>query len=383
MKTFSHRSPNSMLLTGRNLVLAAALALIPIALVSLGSSVAAQPQRFEERVIARLVEARGDSDFQEPGRDWRDAHSGMELPPEFDFRTRRGAEATLQFADGQRITVGDESLLQVRSSRDRGRISRIEVTLTAGVLHAQSENYAAMRADFDVNTPNLRIDVQGAEFAVRYDARRQTTRVSVSDGSLEVEPMNRSFRPVRIARGQTFELTPSGINPFRGDFDRWDEDRPPVGQQPYPSQPFIPGGGAGGGVCIAEGSGPASPNRDEHFRFAREHNPQELEVNVRMKLEMLFRCNLVSEPQLANYFADISVLVGRNAPNPGCFNGDRGSTGTDRRKHFDWARDKGRQAMLENIEWKVSAALHCMDRDRQDSFFADVSVVIAQGRVRM
>ncbi len=361
--------------------------LLLFCLVSLPSSSPARPQRDEARVVAKIVDLKGDAELQEPGREGRDARPGMDLPPAFDFRTRHSAEATLQFADGQRITVGEDSQIQVRSSADRGRISRIELTLRMGVLHGRVENYGSLRADFDINTSNARVDVRGGVFAIRFDERGQTTRIAVEDGRLDVEPTNPSLRPVSVNRGESIEVTSVSINPFHGDFDRRDDDRgrdadrPPIAQPPVMPPPM--GAAPMGGVCIAEGTGPASTDRDNHFHWAREHNPQELETNLHMKLEMLFRCNLLSDEQLSNYFADISVLVARSAPNPACFNGDRGSAGTDRRKHQEWARDKGRQVMLENIEWKVSAALHCMDRERQSALFADVSVVIAQGRVRM
>ncbi len=378
----SHPAGNVMR-AGRVVFFFTTLGLLFSGLVSLVSASKAQDRRYEGRPVARLVELRGDADFQENGRDWRDARSGMELPPDFDFRTRRSTEATLQFADGQRITVGDDSLLQVRSSMDRGRFSRIELTLIAGVLHARVDRIAAFIADFDINTPNTRIDVQGGVFAIRYDERRQTTRIAVDDGRLDVDPINPALRSFRVGRGETVEVTPGSINPFRGDFNRWDDDRQPAPQPLYPPRPLNPGGAVYGGVCIADGSGPGSTDRNEHFRWARDHNLQEVDANLRMKLEMLFRCNLLNDSQLSDFFADISVLVGRNVSNAGCFNGDRGSTGTDRRKHQDWARGKGREAMLENVEWKVSAALHCMDRNRANNFFADVSVVIAKGRVRM
>jgi hypothetical protein len=383
MKTVNPHQKSAGLRAGRTAIGLAGFVALLLCMVSIASSSSAHPQRFEARVVARIVDLKGDVDFQEPGRDWRNARPGMELPSDFDFRTRRNSECTLQFADGQRITVGEDSQVQVRSSIDRGRISRIELELRMGVLRARVESYGSLRADFDINTPNARVDVQGGVFAIRYDERRQTTRIAVDDGRLDVEPTNPSLRPVSLGRGESIEVTPVGINPFRGDFDRRDDDRQPGGPPLFPPQPFIPGGGPVGGVCIADGSGPGSTDRNEHFRWARSHDTPEIEANLRLKLEMLFRCNLLNDSQLSNFFADISVLVGRNAPNRACFNGDRGPTGTDRRKHQDWARDKGRQAMLENIEWKISSALRCMDRERQNRFFADVSVVIAQGRVRM
>jgi hypothetical protein len=384
MITFGTSLKISALRLGRIVIGLAGSMLLLFGLVSLASSTPAQRDRDENRILGRVVDSRGDVDFQESGREWRNARPGMDLPSSFDLRARHGSEATLEFADGQRITIGEDSLVEVRASNERGRISRIELTLRMGLLRAKVENSRSLRADFDINTPNARIDVTGASFSIRYEDRRQITRVAVSDGRVEVEPVNSSFRTVPVGRGESIEVTSMGINPFRGDFDRWDDDRdrPPAGQPPV-MQPPPMGGGQVGGVCIEEGSSVASTDRDNHFRWAREHNPQEIETNMRMKLEMLFRCNLLTEAQLAEHFADISVIVARNAPNPGCFNGDRGSIGTDRRKHQEWARDKGRQVMLENVEWKVSAAMHCMDRERQSALFADVSVAIAQGRVRM
>jgi hypothetical protein len=360
--------------------------LLLVSLVFFASSSAAQRdrERDDNRAIGRLTDVRGEVSVEEQGREMRNARPGMDLPQNFDLRSGRGSEANLEFADGQRITIGDDSLVQVRASIDRGHISRIELTLRAGLLRARVEQSRSLRADFDVYTPNARIDVQGGTFSIRFEDHRQITRVAVNDGRLEVEPVNNSFRPVVVNRGETIEVSSLGANPFRGDFDRWDDDRdrPPAGGPPPMMQPPM-GGGQMGGVCIQEGSSMASTDRDNHFRWAREHNTQDIETNMRLKLEMLFRCNLLNGNQLANLFADISVAVGRNVPNPGCFNGDRGSTGTDRRKHYDWARDKGPQMMLENVEWKVGAALQCTDHDRQAALFADVSVIIAQGRVRM
>jgi hypothetical protein len=392
MITINSRRKSSGLLWSRIAFGFTGSLLLLFSLVSIASSSAAQRgrDRDDNRAIGRLTDFRGDVDIQEQGRDWRNARPGMDLPLNFDVRVARGSEANLEFADGQRITVGEDSLVQARASFDRGHISRIELTLRAGLLRARVEQSRSLRADFDIYTPNARIDVQGGTFSIRYEDHRQITRVAVNDGRLEVESVNGAFRTAVVNRGETIEVTPMGVNPFRGDFDRWDDDRdrPPFGGPPQGGPPPIiiqppMGGGQMGGVCIQEGSSMASTDRDNHFRWAREHNTQDIETNMRMKLEMLFRCNLLNGNQLANLFADISVAVARNVPNPGCFNGDRGSTGTDRRKHLDWARDKGPQLMLENVEWKVGAALQCTDHDRQAELFADVSVIIAQGRVRM
>ena len=134
---------------------------------------------------------------------------------------------------------------------------------------------------------------------------------------------------------------------------------------------------SGASSCFPGEPGVANTTRSVHYDWAKQQSSGVLDSNLQNKLGLLFRCASISDEKLANAFANISVVVAKDVPNANCFNGDRGVISTDAPAHYNWARSKSREQMLNNLQGKVSSALRCLDRSAQLDLFADISVIIA------
>jgi hypothetical protein len=132
--------------------------------------------------------------------------------------------------------------------------------------------------------------------------------------------------------------------------------------------------------CFREDLGAASTNWDSHHDWATKQDLQTLKRALNWKLQALFQCSSRTDDQISDAFAQISVIVARYVPNASCFNGNLGAVSTDAGSHRDWAKAKGRTAALADAQTKVLAALSCLDRSKQVSFYADLSVLVAGGR---
>lgn len=129
--------------------------------------------------------------------------------------------------------------------------------------------------------------------------------------------------------------------------------------------------------CFESDPAVGSTDRDAHYRWAQQQNPDALARNLSYKIGLLFNCSSVSGDQLANAFADISVIVANYISDPACFGGDTGVTGKQRAPHEQWARTKTREQVRDNLAWKMAKAMKCLSREQQNTFFADVSSVVA------
>jgi hypothetical protein len=134
--------------------------------------------------------------------------------------------------------------------------------------------------------------------------------------------------------------------------------------------------------CFGSDVGAASTNWKGHFDWAHNQTLERLKQGLEWKLASLFQCPSRTDEQIFDAFADISLIVARYVPNAACFKGDSGVVGTDRAGHRSWAKAKGRTAALPALQWKVLAALDCIDRSRQFSYYADVSTSVAVGGQR-
>jgi hypothetical protein len=95
-------------------------------------------------------------------------------------------------------------------------------------------------------------------------------------------------------------------------------------------------------------------------------------------INLLYHRPSVSDDRFAAAFADFSVVIARRVRNAACLNNDQGVVSADRAAHYQWAKTKTRQQLLQNLEWKMVAGFRCLDAARQKTFFADLSVPIAQ-----
>jgi hypothetical protein len=132
-------------------------------------------------------------------------------------------------------------------------------------------------------------------------------------------------------------------------------------------------------ACFASDPAAGSTDRNGHYAWAQKQDAATLKDNLNAKAALLFRCRSMDVDQLSSVFANISVIVARYVPDANCFGGDRGVVNTKWSDHKGWGMSKGANAMLNNLQFKMAAALKCMDRPQQNEFFADVSVAMAGG----
>ena len=123
--------------------------------------------------------------------------------------------------------------------------------------------------------------------------------------------------------------------------------------------------------------GASSTDRDVHYNYAKEQTVGALDAGLKDKIGILFNCASMSEEALANAFANISVIIARDVSDANCFGGDSGAVVTDRESHKSWGLSNGVKAMRENLQWKTASGFKCLDREKQSSLFADVSVSLA------
>lgn len=131
--------------------------------------------------------------------------------------------------------------------------------------------------------------------------------------------------------------------------------------------------------CFAKDPGAGSTNRATHYSWAKDQTASRLEGNLNSKLDLLFQCKTISTRSLSERFADVSVIIARYVPDASCFGGDAGVVNTSSSDHKAWGLSQGADGMRTNLEWKIASALKCLDRSRQASFYADVSVALAGG----
>jgi hypothetical protein len=131
--------------------------------------------------------------------------------------------------------------------------------------------------------------------------------------------------------------------------------------------------------CFAEDAGAGVKEREEHFSWAQQQDATTLEKNLVHKADLLFHCPAMSDLGLSSAFADISVATARYVPDAKCFDGDAGVVNANRAGHKDAFREdpERNERLLKNLKWKMGAALKCLDQHKQSSYFADVSILIA------
>jgi len=133
--------------------------------------------------------------------------------------------------------------------------------------------------------------------------------------------------------------------------------------------------------CFGEDRRAASRDWHDHHEWAEHHDASNIKNGLDYKLRALFTCRVPGSDRLNDIYADLSVVIAQYVPNAGCFHGDSGTVSRDRNRHRKWASGKSRSAVLEAIEWKTQAAVDCVDPSRQPDFYADLSVIIAGGRI--
>lgn len=139
----------------------------------------------------------------------------------------------------------------------------------------------------------------------------------------------------------------------------------------------LEGGSTPATDCFARDTRARAQDRQSHYDWAKAQNPATLESDLKNKIDLLFQCSSMDAEALSSTFANISVIIARYVPDANCFGGDAGVASTDWSGHKSWGLSKGVDVMRDNLQWKIALALKCMDRSKQISFYADVSVPIA------
>ncbi|MGI9066627.1 MAG: caspase family protein [Pyrinomonadaceae bacterium] len=134
--------------------------------------------------------------------------------------------------------------------------------------------------------------------------------------------------------------------------------------------------------CFAGDIRASSPDRAIHYAWAKGQNVAALDGNLKDKVAVLFQCSSMDAETLSSAFGNMSVIIARYVPDANCFGGDAGVASTDWSGHKSWGLSKGVDIMRDNLQWKIGSALKCMDRSKQISFYADVSVPIAGAQPR-
>ena len=132
-------------------------------------------------------------------------------------------------------------------------------------------------------------------------------------------------------------------------------------------------------ACFARDPGAGSTNRATHYSWGKDQTTGRLQGNLNFKLDLLFQCKSISAQALSDRYADASVIIASYVPDANCFGGDTGVVSNNRSDHRAWGSSQGAEGMRGNLEGKISSALQCLERPRQASLFADVSVALAGG----
>lgn len=148
---------------------------------------------------------------------------------------------------------------------------------------------------------------------------------------------------------------------------------PPIPIAPMPSLPPDPKTG-----CFGNDAGMASTDGNAQASWAAGQTDATIQANLLLKIDRLFNCDAVSQEQLANAFANMSMTIASDVQNVACFGGDAGAISLDWQRHYNWAMSQNYAAVRQNMETKVRDALKCVDRAKQVDIFANLSVSVAK-----
>jgi hypothetical protein len=248
---------------------------------------------------------------------------------------------------------------------------KVRVLLQMGYVRSKVVRQRTVLTDFSIQTPTATAGVRGTTFTVKYDPQHESTRVMVEEGSVSIEPKNSSLATFALSSGQEVDISAQQISAVRA-----------ITSTTVPARP------AGGSPvdaarkCFVADPGAGLTDRNAHYVWIRGQSSTTVESNLKTKAAYLFRCPSLTQDRLSSAFADISIVVAKYVPRAACFGGDAGAVSSDWSGHKTWSQSKGAEEMLGNLQQKISSALRCMDRPRQNSFFADLSVAIAEAGSR-
>jgi len=75
-------------------------------------------------------------------------------------------------------------------------------------------------------------------------------------------------------------------------------------------------------ACFDADRSAGSGDWNTHDQWARGKDVELLRQNLAKKIDLIYKCPAVSGEKFADFFADLSVILARAAPDPECFGGD-------------------------------------------------------------
>ena len=138
------------------------------------------------------------------GGAWRRAGAGTKLGDGDEIHTGYKAGATLVFADGTKVTLGQLTMLKIRQLGPPTKLF-----IREGAVKAKVENPLA-RGGFEIRTTTATASVRGTVFSVLSDGAAAV--VSVTEGSVAVDPAKPGLATNTIGAGKEVEVTAKSVS---------------------------------------------------------------------------------------------------------------------------------------------------------------------------
>lgn len=116
----------------------------------------------------------------------------------------------LRFEDGTVVDVSELTDMKVLCFIDAGAAIQTIIWMRGGEVSATVNRAEERPSSFDVKTPTATCGVRGTKFTVRFNKQTGVATVRVSEGRVEVTPVNPSLQPATLAPGQSAEITLEG-----------------------------------------------------------------------------------------------------------------------------------------------------------------------------
>ncbi|WKZ80727.1 MAG: FecR domain-containing protein [Fimbriimonadaceae bacterium] len=124
--------------------------------------------------------------------------------------TGMDSSVKLRFEDGTVVDVSELTDMKVLCFIDAGAAVQTRLWIRGGEISASVNRSVERPSSFDVKTPTATCGVRGTKFTVRFHKQTGVATVRVTEGRVEVTPVNPSIQPVTLAPGQSAEVTLEG-----------------------------------------------------------------------------------------------------------------------------------------------------------------------------
>lgn len=145
------------------------------------------PAKVTERPPAKLTSVKPEAQSRAPGGSWSQAATGQELPARSSVNTLSAGRAGIQFPDGTKVFLAENTLVVVYGTASQSAVSKSEaptpVLLEAGEVKA---GLSALRGEVEVATPDGGVVGATSKDAV-VSLVKGKTNVSVFDGKARVQ----------------------------------------------------------------------------------------------------------------------------------------------------------------------------------------------------